>query len=172
MAADVKVEEVVLLARAMTLKNAATGLAHGGGKSVIQADPKTISGERKEILIRAFSQGIKALTEYIPGPDMGTDEVWMAWIKDEINRSVGIPRAIGGIPPDEIGATGHGLVTVVETACSFYGMELKGATVAIQGFGAVRIHAAFKLQKKGAIIISVADSKGTITNPKGLSMEK
>lgn len=51
MAADVTVEEAVRLARAMILKNAAAGLAHGGGKSVIQADPKTISGERKEMLI-------------------------------------------------------------------------------------------------------------------------
>ncbi len=172
MAPDVTTAEAFRLARAMTFKNAAAGLAHGGGKAVIQADPKTISIQQKEILIRAFAQAIKDLTEYIPGPDMGTDETCMAWIKDEINRSVGLPREIGGIPLDEIGATGHGLVAVAETACPFYGINLSGATVAIQGFGAVGKHAAIQLEKKGAKVISVADSKGTITNLNGLSVEK
>ena len=172
MAPDVTTAEAFRLARAMTFKNAAAGLAHGGGKAVIQADPKTISIQQKEKLIRAFAQAIKDLTEYIPGPDMGTDETCMAWIKDEINRSVGLPREIGGIPLDEIGATGHGLVAVAETACPFYGINLNGATVAIQGFGAVGKHTAIQLEKKGAKIISVADSKGTITNLKGLSVEK
>ena len=40
MAPDVTLEECARLARAMTLKNAAAGLPHGGGKSVIMADPK------------------------------------------------------------------------------------------------------------------------------------
>jgi hypothetical protein len=34
----------------------------------------------------------------------------MAWIKDEIGRAVGLPAILGGIPLDEIGATGWGLV--------------------------------------------------------------
>src|SRR6516225_10331210 len=104
MAPDVNTEEAFRLARAMTFKNAAAGLPHGG-KSVIFADPK-MSLRDKERLIRAFAAAIGNLAEYIPGPDMGTDELAMGWIKDEIGRAVGLPREIGGIPLDEIGATG------------------------------------------------------------------
>src|SRR6516164_6856837 len=104
-APDVSAEEAFRLARAMTFKNAAAGLPHGGGKSVIVADPKMPLRE-KERLIRAFAAAIADLTEYIPGPDMGTDELAMGWVKDETRRAVGLPREIGGIPLDEIGATG------------------------------------------------------------------
>ena len=115
MAPDVSTEEAFRLARAMTLKNAAAGLPHGGGKSVIFADPKMPLGD-KERLIRAFAAAIADLTDYIPGPDMGTDELAMGWIKDETGRAVGLPREFGGIPLDEIGATGFGLVAAIEVA--------------------------------------------------------
>ena len=107
MAPDVSAEEAFRLARAMTMKNSAANLPHGGGKSVIFGDPK-MAPSNKEKLIRAFARGIRDLVEYIPGPDMGTDERCMAWIKDEIGRAVGLPPEIGGIPLDEIGATGLG----------------------------------------------------------------
>lgn len=94
MAPDVSVEEAFRLARAMTLKNAAAGLAHGGGKSVIYGDPE-MPAAKKENLIRAFACSIREVTDYIPGPDMGTDERCMAWIKDEIGRATGLPAELG-----------------------------------------------------------------------------
>jgi hypothetical protein len=115
MAPDVTLEEVGRLARAMTFKNAAAGLAHGGGKAGIIADP-SCPAARKEALVRAFARMITELTEYIPGPDMGTDETCMAWVRDEIGRAVGLPRVVGGIPLDEIGATGFGLAVAAEVA--------------------------------------------------------
>ena len=66
MATDVSTEEVFRLARAMTMKNAAAGLAHGGGKAGILADPKTCDKQR---LVRAFAKAIRDLREYIPGPE-------------------------------------------------------------------------------------------------------
>ena len=125
MAPDVTVEEVSRLARAMTLKNAAAGLAHGGGKAGIVADPAAPPAD-KERLIRAFARAIRSLTEYIPGPDMGTDERCMAWVKDEIDRAVGLPRALGGIPLDEIGATGWGVAIAAEVAAPEAGIALAG----------------------------------------------
>ena len=115
MASDVSTEEAFRLARAMTMKNSAANLPHGGGKSVIFGDPK-MDLAKKEQLIRAFARAIRDLIEYIPGPDMGTDERCMAWIHDEIGRAVGLPPEIGGIPLDEIGATGSGLRASVEAA--------------------------------------------------------
>lgn len=79
MAPDVSVEECVRLARAMTFKNAAAGLAHGGAKSVIFADP-SMPADDKERVMRAFACAIVDIRDYIAGPDMGTDESCMAWV--------------------------------------------------------------------------------------------
>jgi glutamate dehydrogenase/leucine dehydrogenase len=168
-APDVSTEEAFRLARAMTLKNAAAGLAHGGGKSVIYGDPKMPLGE-KERLIRGFASAIADITEYIPGPDMGTDELAMGWIKDETGRSVGLPREIGGIPLDEIGATGFGLAAAIDVAARQIGLELKGARVAVQGFGSVGRHAARFLAEKGALLVAASDSQGTIFDTRGLDI--
>ncbi len=170
MAPDVSVEECFRLARAMTWKNAAAGLPHGGGKSVIFADPH-MDEARKEDTIRAFACAIADLKEYIPGPDMGTDERCMGWVKDEIGRAVGLPAEIGGIPLDEIGATGFGVAAATEIAAPFAGVELKGARIAVQGFGAVGKHAARFLAGKGAILVAASDSRGTLIDPAGLDIE-
>ncbi len=169
MAVDVSAEEAFRLARAMTFKNAAAGLAHGGGKSVIFANPRMAPAE-KERIMRAFACAIADVTEYVVGPDMGTDELCMAWVKDEIGRAVGLPREIGGIPLDEIGATGFGLAAAIEAAKDDAGIELKGARVAIQGFGAVGKHAARHLAERGAILVAASDTQGTLIDTGGLDV--
>jgi glutamate dehydrogenase/leucine dehydrogenase len=166
-APDVSTEEVFRLARAMTLKNAAAGLPHGGGKAGIIADPKAVA---MEPLIRAFARAIRELTDYIPGPDMGTDESCMAWIHDEIGRAVGLPRNLGGIPLDEIGATGWGLSACADVAAAFVGLDLDGATLAIEGFGNVGRPAARFLSEKGVRLVAASDSKGAVHDPKGIDV--
>jgi len=167
MAADVSPQEVFRLARAMTLKNAAAGLPHGGGKAGIVADSKTVDKER---IVRAFARAICDLSEYIPGPDMGTDESCMACVQDEIGRAVGLPRVLGGIPLDEIGATGYGLAQCAEVAASFGELELDGARVAIEGFGNVGRHAARYLAEKGARLVAASDSTGAVHNADGIDV--
>ncbi|MBT5108265.1 MAG: Glu/Leu/Phe/Val dehydrogenase [Rhodospirillaceae bacterium] len=169
MAEDVTVNECFRLARAMTLKNAAAGLPHGGGKSVLRANPKMLR-EDKESLIRAFACALRDVEDYIFGPDMGTDEVCMAWVKDEIGRSVGLPREVGGIPLDELGATGFGVVHAIEAALPEMKFELSGARVAVQGFGAVGLHAARFLAEKGAVLVAASDSRGAVLNDRGLDV--
>ena len=167
---DITVDECVRLARAMTLKNAAAGLPHGGGKAMIAGDPSMPEAE-KSLLVRAFAQSITDVSDYIPGPDMGTNETCMAWILDETSRAVGLPRVLGGIPLDEIGATGHGLVVAIETAEAHSGVKIDGARIAIQGFGAVGLHAARILSQKGARIVAASDSAGSVSHPVGLNFD-
>lgn len=169
MASDVTLGECVRLARAMTLKNAAAGLAHGGGKAVITADPRMPLAD-KERLIRAFACAMRDITDYIPGPDMGTDERCIAWVRDEISRAAGLPSVLGGIPLDEIGATGFGLVAAIEVALPYCGLSLSGARVAIQGYGAVGRHAARFLAAKGAVLVAACDSSATVCDPAGLDV--
>ena len=168
MAPDVSLDECFRLARAMTFKNAAAGLPHGGAKSVIMADPTDEA--HKESLIRAFAQMIGPIEDYIVGPDMGTNETAMGWVKDEIGRAVGLPPEIGGIPLDEVGATGFGVAIAAEVAQEFGGPKLDGARVAIQGFGAVGKHAGRFLVDRGAVIVAAADSKGTVYDLNGLDV--
>ena len=169
MAPDVSVEECARLARAMTLKNSAAGLAHGGGKSVLWGDPR-MPRDRKEGLIRAFAHALRNEHDYIFGPDMGTDETCMAWIKDEIGRAVGLPAAMGGIPLDEIGATGWGISHAAAAAAPHCGLALSGARVAIQGFGAVGRHAARFLTQMGATLVAASDTLGTLHDSGGIDV--
>ncbi len=163
--------EVFRLARAMTWKNALAGIPHGGGKSGIIADPRKINLQKKEILIRQFARGIEGLHSYIPGPDMGTDETCMAWVRDEIRRSVGLSTVLGGIPLDQVGATGYGLAVCGEIAQEFCDVKLKGARVSIQGFGNVGQHTARYLAERGAILTVATDLDGTIHNEDGIDVE-
>ncbi|MHB8070223.1 MAG: Glu/Leu/Phe/Val family dehydrogenase [Desulfobaccales bacterium] len=176
MAPDVSIEECVRLARTMTLKNAAAGLSHGGGKTVVYADPK-VSKSGKERLIRALAAALKNFPEYIMGPDMGTDEECMAWIKDEINHSVtGLPAEAGGIPIDQIGATAWGIRHAIEVALPYcrcpVGFGLAGARVAIQGFGAVGMNAARFLGEQKAVLVGAADSQGSVYDADGLEVNQ
>jgi glutamate dehydrogenase (NAD(P)+) len=171
MAPDVSTAECARLARAMTFKNAAAGLPHGGGKSVLYGDPRMPAAQKQQ-LIRAFAHALRGERDYIFGPDMGTDETCMAWVKDEIGRAVGLPREIGGIPLDEIGATGWGVFHATEVALGWRDFKLEGARVAIQGFGAVGKHAARFLCAKGAVLVAASDSAGTLHDPAGISVDE
>lgn len=169
MAPDVSLEECFRLARAMTFKNASAGLPHGGAKSVIFADP-AMDPDSKEQLIRAYAQAIRPITDYIPGPDMGTNEAAMAWIRDEGGQCAGLPKAVGGIPLDEIGATAFGVVASADVAKDQLDMSLDGARVAMQGFGAVGKHAARFFAERGSLLVAAADSSGTILEPNGIDV--
>ena len=170
MAPDVTAAECFGLARAMTLKNAAAGLPHGGAKSVIRADPRMDAAD-KERLVRAFAGAIADLADYIPGPDMGTDELAMGWVRDEIGRAVGLPSELGGIPLDDLGATGFGLAVAVEVAAPLAGLDLDGARVAVQGFGAVGRHTARYLAQRGCRLVAASDSTGGVVDDAGLDID-
>jgi glutamate dehydrogenase (NAD(P)+) len=170
MAPDVSTEECFRLARAMTLKNAAAGLPHGGGKSVLYGDPGMPRAE-KEQLVRAMACALGDCQDYIFGPDMGTDEGCMACVKAEIGRAVGLPREVGGIPLDEIGATGLGVACAAEVASRFCDLELAGARFAVQGFGAVGIHSARFLAQRGGVLVAASDSRGGVHQPGGIDVQ-
>ncbi len=165
---QVNVDEVRRLARTMTLKNSIAGLPHGGGKAGISLDPS--SADKKKVF-QAFAALTEGLSEYIPGPDMGSDEECMSWIYEETGRAVGLPERMGGLPLDRLGATGYGLSECAEVACRYAGIGLEGAKVAIHGFGSVGKAAAKFMALKGAVIVAVADIGGTVFDPAGLDLD-
>src|SRR5947209_6854958 len=112
----------------------------------------------------------------IPAPDVYTDAQTMAWIMDTYSMTVG--RATPGIvtgKPVSIGgsegrsdATGRGCLYVVEEACKVKKISLRGATIAIQGFGNVGSAVARLFAEKKAKIVAISDSRGGVHNPRGI----
>ncbi len=183
MTPTVSTEEVFRLARTMTWKTAIAELPFGGAKSGIMADPKKITKEQKHELIRAFSRAIKPLcpSRYIAAPDINTTEEDMEVFAKEngsLRSATGKPSNLCETPgrfcgiPHEFGSTGIGVAHATKTAAEFIGVDLNGATVAIEGFGNVGSFAAESLQEMGAKIVAVSDSRGCIYNADGLDAKR
>jgi len=169
---DITVTEVFRLARVMTWKNALAELPFGGGKSGVKGDPR---GD-KASMMKAFGRALKNIcpVEYLAGPDMSTGAEEMRAFVD----GAGNPKAVTGKPadmgglPHELGSTGFGVVESTEVAAEFAGIGLKGTTVAIEGFGNVGSFAMKFLSEKGAKIVAVSDSRGTIYDENGLNYDE
>ncbi len=168
--------EVARLARAMTEKNALARLSFGGAKAGLAFDPLIADRRTKKEIIEWFARELKPLMPryYIAGPDINMGAEEMAWfVKAAGNRRVatGKPKALGGLP-HELGSTGYGVALAAELALQFKKIPIKGATVAIEGFGNVGTFAARFLTERGAIIIAVSDSRGVAYSPGGLDYQK
>jgi len=180
---ELTLDEVTALAAWMTWKTAVVGLPLGGAKGGIRCNPKEMSKGELERLTRGY---VRAIAKFIgpnidvPAPDVYTDAQTMAWIMDEYSEIVGYPAfgVVTGKPVSVGGsrgrseATSRGLMYTVMEAAKCLGINLKGATVAVQGYGNVGYHAARLLHEVGCKIIAVSDSKGGIYNPNGLDPEK
>ncbi|MER6817281.1 Glu/Leu/Phe/Val dehydrogenase dimerization domain-containing protein [Spirillospora sp. NPDC000708] len=174
MSPGVTVAEVARLARVMTYKWAGADLFFGGAKAGIAADPA--SPDREGVLrafVRALAQEIPA--RYVAGLDMGLTERDAAVVQDELGdrgAAVGTPHALGGMPYDELGVTGYGVAEAADAAARDAGMELSGARVAVQGFGAVGHAAARRLTELGATVVAVSTVHGALYDPDGLDVAR
>lgn len=172
MSPTLTVREVARLARTMTWKWAAVGLHHGGAKAGIQGDPKAAN---KEKVLRAFARALakEVPSEYVFGLDMGLAESDAAIFVDELRdrgAAVGLPKALGGFPYDDLGITGFGVAEATDAAAAAIDLSVRGATVAIQGFGAVGQAAAEQLVKLGATVVAVSTSRGAVLADDGLDL--
>jgi len=180
---DVTRDEVRALAMWMTWKCAVVNIPYGGGKGGVIVDPKQLSQRELEGLTRRFTTEISPIIgpdRDIPAPDVNTNSQTMAWIMDTFSMHHGytIPGVVTG-KPIAIGgslgrneATARGAVFTLLKASKALDLSLKGARVAIQGYGNAGSIAADLLAREGAVIIAVSDSSGGIFNPKGLDPAK
>lgn len=172
MSAGLTIGEVARLARTMTWKWAAVDLFHGGAKAGILGDP---TGPGKERVLRSFARALanEVPHEYVFGLDMGLAEQDAAIFLDELrDRGVatGLPATLGGTPYDQLGITGFGVAEAAGAAGERRGVELRGARVAIQGFGAVGVAAAARLQEMGAVVVAVSNAIGSVCDDDGLDV--
>lgn len=174
-------DEVKALASLMTWKTAVIDVPYGGAKGGITVDPKTLSMAELERLTRVFVDKIHDIIgpqQDIPAPDVNTGAQHMAWIFDQYSKLHGhSPGVVTGKPVDLYGslgreaATGRGVAIATREVLRAQGKDVKGASVAIQGFGNVGTFAARILQQMGARVVALADVTGAIRNKNGIDAE-
>jgi len=178
---DVDLDEVRALASLMTWKTALIDVPFGGGKGGVTVDPSKLTSLQKEEVIRRWTRtliNVLGPNRDIPAPDMGTDAQTMAWLMDEFHRLEGFqPACVTGKPVSLFGApgreeaTGRGVAQIAAATLKESDKKVKGATVAIQGFGNVGRYAALVCEELGMTVIAVSDVTGGIYDKKGLDIK-
>ncbi len=179
----VTLDEVKALAAWMTWKTATVNIPYGGGKGGVICDPKKMSKGELERMTRRYASEILPIIgpdQDIPAPDVYTDAQTMAWIMDtySMTRGSSVPGVVTGKPlslggsPGRNEATARGCLFVTEEACKARKVPLRGATVAIQGFGNAGAIAARLFAEKKAKIIAISDSRGAVYNSRGIDPMK
>ncbi|TSA04120.1 MAG: Glu/Leu/Phe/Val dehydrogenase [Nitrospiraceae bacterium] len=178
---DVNLGEVSALAMWMTWKCALAGLPYGGAKGGVRVAPEKLSRAELQRLTRRYTAEILPLIgpeKDIPAPDVGTNAQVMAWMMDTYSQEMGYavpgvvtgkPLAIGGSLGRE-DATGRGVTDVTLEALRHLGLNMAGATVAVQGFGNVGMHTARIMHEAGAKVLAVSDAKGGVYSLRGLDI--
>lgn len=179
---QVSIDEVKALSMWMTWKCAIANIPYGGGKGGIICNPKQMSTGELERMTRRYAYAIADIIgphTDIPAPDVYTGGKEMSWIMDTYSALkgnfvqpeviTGKPLAIGGsLGRNE--ATGRGLSFTVREAAKKLGINLRAATVAVQGFGNAGQFAAQLLEEMGSKVVAVSDSQGGISNKNGISI--
>ncbi len=176
---NVTLDEVKALAIWMTWKTATVNIPFGGSQGGVICDPKRMSKPELERMTRRYASEILPIIgpeQDIPAPDVYTDSQTMAWIMDTYSMAKGY-SALGAVTgkPVSIGgsegrreATARGCLVVAEEACKVKKMSLRGASVAIQGFGNAGSLAARLFAEKKARVIAISDSRGGVFNSRGI----
>ncbi|MBA3384197.1 MAG: Glu/Leu/Phe/Val dehydrogenase, partial [Actinobacteria bacterium] len=179
---DVTLDEVKALAMWMTWKCALANIPFGGAKGGVVVNPKALAPRELERMTRRFTSEIIneiGSEKDIPAPDVGTDSRVMAWIFDTYSMNkghsvlgvvTGKPLAIGGSLGREE-ATARGALYVLRGAARKQGLDVNGATAAVQGFGNVGSYLARFLAQDGAKVVAISDSAGGVHNPNGIDVE-
>ncbi len=168
------------LAQLMTWKTALVDIPFGGAKGGIDCDPRELSDREVEELTKQFTRRLSRLLGPdvdIPAPDVGTGEREMAWIYEAYSRQHGHQPAVVTGKPVSLGgsvgrteATGRGVALFTAWAAETEGLDLDGASIAIQGFGNVGRNAAKFLEERGARIVALGDSKRTLYREDGIDV--
>ena len=179
---QVTIDEVKALSMWMTWKCAVADIPYGGGKGGIICNPKEMSIGELERMTRRYAYAIADIIgphTDIPAPDVYTGGKEMAWIMDTYSALkgnfvqpeviTGKPIAIGGsLGRNE--ATGRGLAFTVREAAKKLKLNMKAATVAVQGFGNAGQFASQLVEEQGATVIAASDSRGGIYNKSGMQV--
>ncbi len=175
-------DEVAALSIWMTFKCSVTGIPYGGGKGGVIVNPKELSTGELERLCRGYVDAIYPILgekRDVPAPDVNTNAQIMAWMTDEYIKLSG-ESAFGtftGKPVELAGslgrgkATGLGISIIMGEALKKQGKDIRGARIAVQGFGNVGSFTAKCAHDMGAKIVAIAEWNVTLYNEGGLDID-
>ena len=181
--ADVSLDHVKALAALMTMKCSLVRIPFGGAKGGIKVDPRACSPNELMRITRRFVSAIAPQIGPnfdIPAPDVGTNSQIMAWFADTyINITQNTPNtdasAVVTGKPVEFGgslgrekATGQGVIDVLVELLPELGINMKGCSASLIGYGNVGSWAARLLEERGGRLLTVMDHTGAIYNERGL----
>jgi glutamate dehydrogenase/leucine dehydrogenase len=177
---NVTLDEVTALSMWMTWKCSVVDIPYGGAKGGITCNPKKMTkGELERMTRRYTSMIFDFIGPYrdVPAPDVYTDAQTMAWIMDTYSQIKGysVPECVTGKPIGIGGSEGReqatslGVVICARESSKVLDLKLKGATVAVQGYGNVGMNAAKIAYDWGCKIIAASDSVGGVYCSKGLN---
>ncbi len=174
------IDTVRALAAWMTWKCAVMDLPLGGAKGGVVCDPREMSPGELERLSRAYIRQVGrllGLEKDVPAPDVYTNPQIMAWMVDEFaflrgynefGVITGKPLQLGG-SAGRMDATARGGIYCLREAGKALGIDLQGATAAIQGYGNAGSFAhKLGVELLDLKVVAVSDSRGGIYNPEGL----
>jgi glutamate dehydrogenase (NAD(P)+) len=177
------IDTVRALAAWMTWKCALMDIPLGGGKGGVICNPKTMSAGELERLSRGYIDAIGRMIGPdvdVPAPDVYTTPQIMAWMMDQYSKHsyknqfgviTGKPLRLGGSLGRE-DATARGGWYAVREAAVKLGIDLKMATIAVQGYGNAGAFAAeIGKYEFGSTVVAVSDSRGGIYSEKGLDVK-
>lgn len=170
------------LAFEQTFKNALTTLPMGGAKGGSDFNPK---GKSEGEIMRFCQAYMSELYKYIgpntdvPAGDIGVGSREIGYmfgmykkLKNEFSGVItGKGMTWGGslMRPQ---ATGFGAVYFLQAMLASKGMDIKGKTIAVSGFGNVAWGAVTKATELGAKVVTLSGPDGHIYDPDGVSGEK
>jgi glutamate dehydrogenase (NAD(P)+) len=180
-APSVSLSECAALAMWMSWKCALLGLPFGGAKGGVRCDPSRLSAAEIERITRRYTTELAPVLgpdRDIPAPDMGTGDREMGWLFDTYSQGLGFsvpavvtgkPVSLGGLEARQ-GATGQGVVHVLDAFLEHLGRSLAGQRVVVQGFGNVGRVAARQLWDRGATVVALADASCGLVDEGGLDV--
>lgn len=180
---DVDLDETTALAMWMTWKCGVVNIPYGGAKGGVKCNTKRLSKRELEKLTRRYATEINIVLgerSDIPAPDIGTNQMVMAWIMDTVSMQAGytVPGVVTGKPLElggsegRVEATGRGVMVCAEEAMRIANIPMKDARVVVQGFGNVGSVAARIAEELGAKVVAISDAQGAIYNANGLPVRE
>lgn len=182
MVQNLSLNEIMRLARVMTLKNSAACLPYGGAKAGVSLNSLELTSGQRIELLEKLADCLYELPDYAPAPDMGTNEKDIQIIHNNHSQKLGTekhsrggagrPVENGGVPIDDWELTAHGLFSAIKALESLDStLNLSGSTFVVQGFGNVGAPIAMKLQEAGAVLVGASDIHAALWNPNGLDAQ-
>ena len=164
--------DALRLSQAMTMKNAAAGLARGGGKSVIAIPAGvTLDDAQKRDAMLDLGDAVESLGgAYMTAEDVGTSAELMAVVHERTEHVCGLPAEQGGVgePADATAAGVH--ASIIATLGHVFGStDPTGRHLVISGLGQVGGRLARSLAAAGArlTVTDVADDKRALADELG-----